>query len=88
MTSGRRRSRLRRVAGGQRHGRLDAGNVRLLSRAGTVWTVDMETGEPHKCDFASESGTWLEIEDGTRWALAAQAVGRDGSPTSGDGCPP
>jgi hypothetical protein len=48
----------------------------------------METGEPHKCDFASESGTWLEIEDGTRWALAAQAVGRDGSPTSGYGCPP
>jgi hypothetical protein len=81
MTSGRRRSRLRPVAVGGLHGRLNAGNVRLsrMSRAGTVWTVDMETGEPHECDFAPESGTWLETEDGTRWALAAQAVGRDGS---------
>jgi hypothetical protein len=64
------------------HGRADAGNVRLsrLSRAGTVWTVHVESGEPYECDFAATSGSWLEDEDGVRYALAAQAIGRDGSP--------
>ena len=41
---GSRRSRFRPDAVARLHGRADAGNVRL-SRAGTVWTVDMETGE-------------------------------------------
>jgi hypothetical protein len=52
------RSRFRFIAATRLHGRLDAGNVRLsrMSRAGTVWTVDMETGEPRECDFASASG--------------------------------
>ncbi len=79
---GSRRSRFRRVAVARLHGRPHAGSVRLsrLSRAGTVWTVDMETGEPYECDFAPASGSWLETEDGERYALAAQAVGRDGSP--------
>lgn len=79
---GSRRSRFRRVAVARLHGRADAGNVRLsrLSGAGTVWTVDMETGEPYECDFAPASGSWLETEEGERYALAAQAVGRDGSP--------
>lgn len=79
---GLRRSRFRRVAVARLHGRADAGNVRLsrLSGAGTVWTVDMETGEPYECDFAPASGSWLETEEGERYALAAQAVGRDGSP--------
>ena len=80
---GSRRSRFRPVAVARLHGRADAGSVRLsrLSRAGTVWTVDMETGEPYECDFAPASGSWLEAEDGERYALAAQAVGRDGSPS-------
>lgn len=79
---GSKRSRFRPVAVARLHGRADAGSVRLsrLSRAGTVWTVDMETGEPYECDFAPASGSWLEAEDGERYALAAQAVGRDGSP--------
>jgi hypothetical protein len=79
---GSRRSRFRRVAVARLHGRPDAGSVRLsrLSRASTVWTVDMETGEPYECDFAPASGSWLETEDGERYALAAQAVGRDGRP--------
>ncbi|HET9873992.1 MAG TPA: hypothetical protein VFP89_15520 [Propionibacteriaceae bacterium] len=82
MNNVRPRSRFRPIAATRLHGRLDVGNVRLsrMSRAGTVWTVDMETGEPHECDFTPASGTWLETEDGERWALAAQAVGRDGSP--------
>ncbi len=76
------RSRLRRVQAARLHGRLDAGNLRLsrLSRAGTVWTVDMETAQPHECDFDAASGTWLETDGGERYALAAQAVDRDGSP--------
>jgi len=82
MNNDRPRSRFRPIAVTRLHGRLDAGDVRLsrMSRAGTVWTMDMEAGEPHECDFAPASGTWLETEDGERWALAAQAVGRDGSP--------
>src|SRR5918993_13414 len=80
--SGRRATRFRRVAVARVHGTPDAGDVRLsrISSAGTVWTFDVETDEPYECDFTPESGSWLETEDGERYAFAAQAVGRDGSP--------
>ena len=73
---GSRRSRFRPDAVARLHGRADAGNVRL-SRAGTVWTVDMETGESYECDFAPASGSWLEAEDGD-WRTGGRPGWRPG----------
>ena len=82
---GSRRSRFRPVAVARLHGRADAGSVRLsrLSRAGTVWTVDMETGEPYEFDFAPASGSWLEAEDGERSPSAHRRSAGTGARAAG-----
>lgn len=78
----RRGASIRRVRVGAVHGSLDRGNHRLarVSPAGTVWCLHVETAEPYECDFTPDSGTWLDADDGGRYALAGQAVGRDGTP--------
>jgi len=44
-----------------------------------VWCLDLDTYEPVRCRFTADSGSWAQTPT-RRYALAGQAIDRDGQP--------
>lgn len=66
------------------YGDLAAGNYRLAPIVkGKVHCLHVDTGEPAECAFSTESGCWLEGDDG-RFAAVGQLISRDGEPEGED----